>query len=225
MVARRLASLYGKADLGNVKQILDIGSWHLGQSIEFSNLFEKARIDAFEPVPDSYKLCVEKRKGLDKPTQSRINVHNLALTNKNGTVPFYAVDTSVPQKIDAGFSSLLKFGHGLDKSYYGPNLKQKEIKVAASTLDNWCKKNRIMSVDIMWIDVQGAELLVFQGAKNILKNTRIIMTEVGLKPYYEGHTLKADIDKLLLSLGFKELDSAFELNGFDFEANTIYVKK
>jgi hypothetical protein len=50
------------------------------------------------------------------------------------------------------------------------------------------------------------------------------MTEVGLKPYYEGHTLKKDIDQLLFSLGFKELDSAFELNGFDYEANAIYIK-
>ena len=73
--------------------------------------------------------------------------------------------------------------------------------------------------------MQGAELLVFQGAKNILKNTKIIMTEVGLKPYYEGHTLKADIDNLLIDLGFKELDSSFELNGFDFEANTVYIRR
>ncbi len=51
------------------------------------------------------------------------------------------------------------------------------------------------------------------------------MTEVGLKPYYEGHTLKADIDNLLIDLGFKELDSSFELNGFDFEANTVYIRR
>ena len=76
----------------------------------------------------------------------------------------------------------------------------------------------------MWVDVQGAELLVFKGAEKILKNTRIIMTEVGLKPYYEGHTLKPDIDAYLGSLGFKELEGAFELNGFDYEANTIYVR-
>ena len=74
------------------------------------------------------------------------------------------------------------------------------------------------------MDAQGSELLVLQGAKNILKNTRIIMTEVGLKPYYEGHTMKKDIDELLLSLGFKELEGSFELNGFDYEANTIYVR-
>ena len=74
------------------------------------------------------------------------------------------------------------------------------------------------------MDVQGAELLVLQGADNILHNTRIIMTEVGLKPYYEGHTLKADIDEYLFARGFRELQESFELNGFDYEANTIYIK-
>ena len=96
--------------------------------------------------------------------------------------------------------------------------------VQSDTLDNWCRENEVHEIDIIWIDVQGAELLVFQGGGNILKNTRIIMTEVGLKPYYEGHTLKSDIDAFLLTRGFIELKGSFELNGFDYEANTIYIK-
>lgn len=225
MVARRLATVLGKAELGNIKQILDIGSWHLGQSIEFSDIFPEARIDAFEPVPESYELCVQRLNSLDAERKKRIRVHKIALSNKKGTVPFFAVDMSVKQKIDAGFSSLFKFNGGLKNSYYNEELVQTEIKVQAETLDNWCVKNKVKAVDIMWIDVQGAELLVFQGAEKILKNTRIIMTEVGLKPYYEGHTLKVDIDKFLLSRGFNELEGTFELNGFDFEANTVYVRK
>ena len=52
MVARRLVWLLGNAELGNIRQVLDIGSWHLGQSIEFSTIFTNAKIDAFEPVPE-----------------------------------------------------------------------------------------------------------------------------------------------------------------------------
>ena len=75
----------------------------------------------------------------------------------------------------------------------------------------------------MWIDVQGSELQVFQGADEILKNTKVILTEVGLKPYYEGHTMKKDIDAYLISKGFKEIEEAFELNGSEYEGNAIYV--
>jgi len=223
-VAKRLSNLAGKIDLTGVKQVLDIGSWHLMQSIEFSNVFKKARIDAFEPVPESYELCIANHSRIEDQKKKRINVHNLALSEKKGNRPFFAVDTSIPQKIDAGFSSIFKFNDGLKNSYYGESLVQKEIKVKSDTLDNWCAENKVNEVDILWIDVQGAELLVFQGAENTLKNTRIIMSEVGLKPYYEGHTLKPDIDKFLFERGFRELEGAFELNGFDYEANTIYVR-
>lgn len=222
MVARRLAKL-PLTYLDNITSILDIGSWHLNQSIEFADIFSDARITAFEPVPESYAMCMDKLAKLESQKKARISVHNLALGNTKGEVPFYATDTSVNQKIDAGFSSLFKLTDNLRNGYYTGPLVQKEIKVNADTLDNWCKENKVKHVDIMWVDVQGAELLVFKGAEKILKNTRVIMTEVGLKPYYEGHTLKADIDTYLIGLGFRELHDTFELNGFDYEANTIYV--
>lgn len=224
MVANRLAAMRDKVDLGNVKQILDIGSWHLGQSVEFANIFDGAQIDAFEPVPDSFKLCVDRRNGLDDARRKRIRIHNVAITNKQGSIPFYPVDPSKSSVPNVGASSMFKFIEGLNGSPFGQNLVQNEIQVKANTLDKWCKEHKVKEVDIMWVDVQGAELLVFEGAKNILKNTRIIMTEVGLKPYYEGHTLKGDIDKFLSDLGFRELEGGYEINVPEYEANTIYVK-
>lgn len=224
MVAHRLSYLTGKVDLDSVNQILDIGSWHLNQSIEFSNIFKSANIDAFEPVPDSFRFCVSKLDTLDEQKKKRIKVHNLALTSEVGEIPFYAVDPALSSVPNVGASSMFKFIDGLNGTPFGQNLVQNEIRVKANTLDCWCEENNISQVDIMWVDVQGSELLVFKGAEKILSNTRIIMTEVGLKPYYEGHTLKKDIDEFLFGLGFRELEGSFELNGFDYEANTIYIK-
>ena len=90
MVSRRLLWLLGKTELGNIRQILDIGSWHLNQSYEFSIIFENARIDAFEPVPDSYQFCLsEREQKIDEQKKNRISVHNLALSNAAGEIPFY----------------------------------------------------------------------------------------------------------------------------------------
>ncbi len=226
MVASRLAMLPTYFDLSATTRILDIGSWHLHQSIELSNIFPHAQIDAFEPVPDSFEICMRNLENIAPDKKMKIRVHNIALGDKIGLVPFFAVDTSVEQRIDAGFSSLFKFSESFkNDKYYGQSLIQKELRVQSNTLDNWCRDNNTQFIDIIWIDVQGAELLVFEGGKEILQNTKFILTEVGLKPYYEGHTLKADIDKLLFGLGFEEIDSSFVLNGFDYEANTIYVNK
>lgn len=221
MVAQRLMHLLGQAELTNINRILDIGSWHLGQSIEFSKIFSKARIDAFEPIPDSYQLCMNRLRSLDKQKKERIRVHNIALSEVKEEVPFYVVDQKPGQLIDRGFSSLLKFD---DSTSFGQKQSQREIKVQTERLDDWCTENNVEEVDIMWMDAQGAELMVLKGAENILKNTKIIMTEVGLKPYYEGHTLKDDIDAFLTGLGFKELKESFEYNIDGYEANTIYIK-
>ncbi len=224
MVGQRLQCLTGKVDLTGVKQILDIGSWHLGQSIEFSSVFKNARIDAFEPVPDSYQNCLKRLEQIDEQKRNRISIHNIALSDKAGEIPFYPVDPAKSSTPNVGASSMFKFIDGLNGSPFGQNLVQNEIHVKTDTLDNWCRENNVTEVDIMWVDVQGAELLVFKGGENILKNTRIIMTEVGLKPYYQGHTLKTDIDRFLSGLGFKELDGSFEVNVVGFEANVIYVR-
>ena len=224
MVARRLTCLLGKADLENVTQILDIGSRDILQSFEFAKIFDDARIDAFEPVPESYDQCLKNKSQLNELMRNRVNVHNVAISNEQGEIPFYAVDPEKSSAPNVGASSMFPFIDGLNGTPFGQNLVQNEIKVKAETLDNWCEENKVVNVDIMWIDVQGSELHVFQGANKILKNTRIIMTEVGLKPYYEGHTLKKDIDEFLFERGFKELEGSFEMNGFDYEANTIYIK-
>lgn len=224
MVAQRLMHLLGQTELTNIKTILDIGSWHLGQSIEFANVFGEARIEAFEPVPDSYQLCLNRLKALDKQKKDRISVHNMALSNTEAEIPFYAVDAGASSVPNVGASSMFPFIEGLNGRQFGQNLVQKEIKVKANTLDKWCAANDVKEVDIMWIDAQGSELLVMQGAEETLKNTRIIMTEVGLKPYYEGHTLKTDIDAFLKERGFREMEEAFEINVPEYEANTIYIK-
>ena len=225
MVAGRLVHLLGKENLGNVKRVVDIGSWHLRQSIEFAEIFPNAAIDAFEPVPDSYALCLSNLAQQPPQVRNRIKVHNFALSNQQGEAPFFAIDPAKQQGVDAGFSSMFRFMDTMNGMAQNGKPEQQEIVVPTETLDNWCATNGISEIDIMWIDVQGAELLVFQGAQTILMNTRIILTEVGLKPYYEGHTLKEDIDQLLLSLGFEELKSSFEMNIAGYEANTIYYRR
>lgn len=218
IVNNRINFIIDKINLENVNTILDIGSWHLEQSLEFSNIFPNSKIYAFEPVPSSYELCLTKIK-------DNITIFNLALSNQTGELPFYEVDVNSSSHPNVGASSLLKFKDGLNGSFFNQVWNQKEITVKSMTLDNWSNENNIDNIDIIWIDVQGAELDVFKGGSEILKKTKIIFTEVGLKPYYEGHSLQLDIDSYLTSLGFVEIKESFELNGFDYEANTIYVNE
>jgi FkbM family methyltransferase len=57
-------------------------------------------------------------------------------------------------------------------------------------------------VDFLKLDVQGAELLVLQGAAERLRDVLIVHTEVEFLPLYKGQPLFADIDGFLRARGF-----------------------
>ena len=62
-----------------------------------------------------------------------------------------------------------------------------KYKVATTTLDSFLKKNKIKSIDILKIDIEGSEYELLQGAKNALKKEKIkiILIEiVGKKNLY-----------------------------------------
>jgi hypothetical protein len=50
------------------------------------------------------------------------------------------------------------------------------------------------------------------------------MTEVGIDSYYQGQSLKPQIDEFLKSQGFVELENSFKLS-FRYEGDVIYIKE
>ena len=56
--------------------------------------------------------------------------------------------------------------------------KFKTFVVKTQKLDNFCKSNKISQIDVLKIDVEGSEMEVLMGAKNILKKTKIIQVEI-----------------------------------------------
>lgn len=57
-------------------------------------------------------------------------------------------------------------------------------------------------IDMIKIDIQGAELMVMQNAVNRLKDVLVIQTEVEFLPMYIGQPLFADVDLFLRAQGF-----------------------
>jgi len=57
-------------------------------------------------------------------------------------------------------------------------------------------------LDYLKIDIQGAELMVFQNAVERLRNALLIHTEVEFLPMYIGQPLFSDVDQFLRQYGF-----------------------
>ena len=95
-----------------------------------------------------------------------------------------------------------------------------EYKVNTTTLDLYYKNK---SVDILWVDVQGAEKMVLEGSKETLKKLKAIFIEVTIDcEYYEESAKKSFIDEMLVFNGFELvlLGTDFNLTG-----NALYLKR
>lgn len=204
--------------------ILDIGSWHLKQSCEFLNAFPEAQVHAFEPAPENFKLCKDTHMYMEPAYRNRLKVYNVAIGDNNRAIDFYVIDETQGD-YNPGAASMFKFKPGLNGSFNKHNWVQKRVLVNQYRLDDFVTKYINMPVDIMWIDVQGAELFALKGAEKTLKDTKLIFTEVGLQAYYEGQSLKPEIDEYLFKQGFEEIKEAFELNGHEYEGNAVYRRK
>ena len=170
--------------------IIEIGC-HDGETTQwFIDKFQNPQIHCFEPDP---RVIEKFRRRFSNNVN--IHLHPFALGESTGRMPFYQSFAADPEgDWDASGSLLcpknvlkefnqIKFGLPID--------------VEVKTLDAFCKKNAINEVDLIWMDVQGAELKVITGGLHIFHLARYIVTEYSNKELYDGQPhLKALLSAL-----------------------------
>lgn len=196
-----------KIDFNNVNTILDIGSRDGCQSLELNRWFPHAKIYAFEPVKKNYEFTVKNVEEINN-----IKVYQYAINNYNGKTKFYEVYNG-----NVGASSLLQTTNHWRSSQWA----QKETEVDCIVLSDWLKENDIKSVDLIWMDVQGAENIVLDSLKEYLNDVKIIATEVGLQELYRGSTSKSELDEKLNR--FIPIDESPESS--NTEMDVVYINK
>jgi FkbM family methyltransferase len=88
---------------------------------------------------------------------------------------------------------------------YGINLKPIHTEVVQGiTLDDYCDKNKIDFIDLLKIDVEGAEYQVMLGAKSLFENKKIrcCVFEFGQTTFDMGNTPE-QIESLLKHYGYR----------------------
>lgn len=183
--------------------IFDIGSRDCLQSIEFYNNFPNAIIYAFECNPNTLDIC---RKNIEN-YKDRITLIEGAVCDHDGEITFYPINQqkTITTWADGnpGASSLFKSNGEYDIEIY----VQDEIKTNSHRLDSVMKLNNITHVDILWMDLQGAELLALKGLGVFIHGVEYIYTEVSHKEIYTGQVM------------FKELNEFMVLNNFIIKNN------
>lgn len=201
--------------------IFDVGAHH-GESIEYLvGLFASAKVYSFEPDPESFKV-LSKKKDL-----SNVSFFNLALSNKVGNISFFRnriSHTNSLYKVNLESVDSIRASQERqhDESNYSEEINS-EILVNTITIDKFVEDYRISHINLLKIDVQGAEELVLEGSKATLKNIESIILEVSFYDYYDHSTSFLNLEKLITPFGFK-LFSILDISRNPMNGRTDWVE-
>lgn len=74
-------------------------------------------------------------------------------------------------------------------------------------LDDWSRDHGVQP-DLLWLDLQGAELDALRGGETVLEHVRLIHAEVSMMEEYEGCALYPEVRSWLAQRGFDVLVEA-----------------
>jgi FkbM family methyltransferase len=185
--------------------IVDVGCCEGEDSLRYLRTFQQAMIYGIEPNPEN----INKINSLTELVQSeRFSLSQAAVSNHVGTSTLHLSsghpeDKPKTEDWDYGnkSSSLLKPASLMQRIV--PWLKfERSIQVPTTTLDEFAKHHSIDHVDLLHMDIQGAELLALQGAVRILPKTGTIWVEVADQQIYQDQPSSDQITDFLAELGF-----------------------
>lgn len=200
-------------DRKSIRIAMDIGSRDAQIAIMFKSFFLNSKVIAFECNPEAIKIC---RENIKKSQLDDILLVEKAVSDSEGKIRFYK-DTS---NANIGASSLFILS---DEYSSIEKIKQEEIEVDAITLNNWAKSCGIKKIDILWMDLQGAELKALKGMKSLIKNVKFIFTEMEFKEQYVGQPLFEEVNHYLIEQGFYLHKVMYIRN--EFFGNLLYINK
>ncbi|MEU9256813.1 FkbM family methyltransferase [Streptomyces sp. NPDC048270] len=183
------------------------------------------RVTGFEPQPEALDE-LRRRKG---PYETYLPdalgdgaAHTLYVAASSGMTGIFRPD---PNRL-ALFNGFGEWGR-----------VREEVQVSTRRLDD---VEAVGAFDLLKIDIQGAELMVFQGGRRKLAEAVAVHTEVSFVPLYEDQPVFGDVDRELRGQGFiphafaavKRWPIAPVVFGGDFrqarhqllEADVVYVR-
>ena len=190
----------------DAKTIFDVGA-NVGQTSKaYRRMFPSAEIWAFEPFPENFAVL---RQAL---RDNQFHPAALALSDQVGPVALNIGGASITH-------SLLRRETDTGKT----------VQIQSETIDHFCAEHGVPVIDILKVDVEGAESRVFRGARAMFSRraVRSVFVEVYFEPVYEGMALMWDLHAQLRESGF-QLVGLYSLfrngKGFLSFANALYLQ-
>ncbi|HSV26396.1 MAG TPA: FkbM family methyltransferase [Sedimentisphaerales bacterium] len=195
--------------------ILDAGASDGHISQRMLKYFPQAHVYAFEPNP-VYRARLEQLNA----RQPGIVPVFAALSDQEGTVNLHVT-------VSPGSTSIYKPAERLTVFDPEGSKVSRIEKAEMVTIDGWLCRNGKHPIHLMKFDIQGAELLAMNGARQTLtEQTLAVYTEVWFNQAYEKGAVFAQIDLFLRDLGYIAYDiykPRYHDNGMLLWGNVLYL--
>ncbi|RZK12170.1 MAG: FkbM family methyltransferase [Flavobacterium sp.] len=171
--------------------IFDIGANIGSYALALAQQFPDSRIYCFEPVMENFQNLTRNTSG------TSIICENIAMSNNNEPLKLYRGSN------DEDGSMCTSYKNVLESVFTFAGKASSEMTCEAITIDSYCKKNKIESIDFLKIDIEGHEMVALEGATEMLKEDRIKIIQFEFNEFH--------LQSRSTMLGFYQL-----LNNFNF---------
>jgi FkbM family methyltransferase len=203
---QRLATLLGP----DVSMIVDGGANKGRMTARLLQLFPKAHVFAFEPIP---RLARKLSKRFDE--EPRVTIHSVALGSRTTTLTLNVLES-------ATCSSLLEPSGIRNKHPDKPMGIAQTVSVPVVRLED----ELLSSPDIIKLDLQGFELEALKGAQALLPGVRAVLCEVSFSDLYVGQPQEDEVTEWMLARDFS-IDGLynpwFNESGAIISADALFV--
>lgn len=186
--------------------LVDIGASEgdVTQMIEYQYGIRRATL--VEPQPERCRVL------RNRFADSRFSVHECAVSDRETSCVMEVLNWDYS-------SSILPVKRDLPNVSTVIDLRAKErIECRVTTLDSLLAEQSCREpIDLIKIDVQGAELMVLHGAERTLGRTNLVLTEVSFMPLYEGSCVFGQVYDFLSTHNFRLLSLNEAFRGQDGE--------
>ena len=180
--------------------VVDLGA-NVGQTINrYRNVFENPKFYCFEASLTNFK---ELEKGF--AADDEVVLFNLAVSDSEGSLLLNEPSHAEPGDWHSQTSSILNRTEESETFYTDRETNTVEVEVKAKRLDAVFKDIEVSHIDVLKIDIEGAELLALKGASDLLESEAVslIYMECSLYPRWDGVPLYHDLASYLEKFGYR----------------------
>lgn len=196
--------------------IVEAGAFTGKDTLRMAHTWPAGIIHTFEPVAELYtQLCT------NTAHMTHVHTYPFALDNKSGKALFYISEKPEKPGRPSQANSLRA---PKERLHHSPLTFNKTINIPTITLKDWADQYCINTIDMLWLDTQGHEQSIIEGAVTLLPTVQVIFTEVSFIEAYTGQLTFNNFTQWLKPLGFQLIGKDFSTTTDWFFGNALYVR-